>query len=472
MGILFFSVLLIAFTKIQASTICNTSAIGACKSPEAAIRCIASDDQPLLEKLHALKEKRLLVFSPNEKCLKALRTGGVNIEDNIITYRNIKHPNCYSYLHKCIFDPAKKTLTPLNYKNNSLPFNGSLCTWMSSPQLSDIPFNQLVLPGAHDALTSTITAKSQFAPDAPAFMKKLHGPLKTIIANWARAQAYSVRDLLNLGVRYLDVRVANNNGEFWSIHSLYGENFENSLLQVSEFLHRNPQEIIVIDIQNLEASEQNRHSDCMNLDKLISDTLFSYDETSEGFELVNSVRVTDPSIIKSKTATKDDITRKLKDIQNSKVRVFIFVRREQFPNLNFDNNGVAIGAYGINYIDRNYVESKWHNVAEKISMETKIFTQLAERDLDLQRHEKLLVLQVQPTPATEEIVKGLLPIGVRSLEDLANKWNKDPEFIKSCEHFVHQSQGGIVMLDFMDEATNRTIIGFNKHTEGIDPPIP
>jgi hypothetical protein len=474
--ILVFSILLIACAKIQASLVCSASGIGSCKSPAAAYMCIANDDKPLFNQLLKLKEKRLLVISPAEKCLKALRTGSVNPADNVIQFNNIKHPNCYANLHKCIFDPASKTFTPLNSQNSSSPFMGALNRWMGSPHINTVPFNQLVLPGAHDALTSSINSNREFSPDAPAFMTKLHGPLKAIVSNWARAQSYSAGQLLNLGVRYMDVRVANRNGEFWTIHSLYGEPFESSLLQVRNFLDENPQEIIVIDIQNLESSAQDRHLDGVDLDELISQILFSNTapaETVEGFELVaHHAAGIDSSKAARSTATTNDITQTVKDIQDKGVRVFIFVRKEQLPNLIFDNQGVARGAHQINYIDRSYLESRWHNVADKLLMETKIFTQLAERELDAQRHNKLLVLQVQPTPATEEIVRGLMPIpGVRSLEDLARKWNKDPGFMNSCEHFVRQSNGAVIMLDFMDEETSRMIIGFN-HRRNADLPIP
>ena len=105
-------------------------------------------------------------------------------------------------------------------------------SWMhdTRPHIEDKTLTQISIPGAHDTCTSRIHAEtSELCPDAPDIVKKLAtwpgiaSVLKKITAGWSRAQSHTVAELLDIGVRYLDVRICSKGDEIWTVHGMYSE---------------------------------------------------------------------------------------------------------------------------------------------------------------------------------------------------------------------------------------------------------
>lgn len=119
--------------------------------------------------------------------------------------------------------------------------------------------SELALPGAHDAATSTISWKSTIAEGhgLPPALNNLRYIgvgfiVNKVIAAWSRAQGASVQGLLNMGVRYLDLRLVRKTSDrsIWTAHGLYGEPLEGVLRAVAAFLAASPTEVVIVDIQD------------------------------------------------------------------------------------------------------------------------------------------------------------------------------------------------------------------------------
>ncbi len=115
----------------------------------------------------------------------------------------------------------------------------------------------LVLPGTHDSATCDINLSSPIDPNAD--LKKLVAlqyvpylaPVATsMMARWARNQAFDIATQLAAGIRYLDLRVAEMNGEYWTVHSMLGTRLANMLREVAQFLAAHPKEVVILDFNH------------------------------------------------------------------------------------------------------------------------------------------------------------------------------------------------------------------------------
>ena len=88
---------------------------------------------------------------------------------------------------------------------------------------------ELMLPGSHDAGTYSY-------------------PLRTFViaSDWFQTQDFSFYEQLMHGVRYIDVRVAEMDGEFVLIHMFKCVNMREALLDVRRFLQEHPTEVVVL----------------------------------------------------------------------------------------------------------------------------------------------------------------------------------------------------------------------------------
>lgn len=126
--------------------------------------------------------------------------------------------------------------------------------WMEElgPQLAKKTLRQLVIPGAHDAGTSPITEKSEWSPDIGA-LSPLRKLPKYRVAEWSRAQGWTVYQQLMYGIRYLDLRVAKDDvkGRFYFTHTLLGDFVEERIYNIRSFLSVHTKEIVILDFQHL-----------------------------------------------------------------------------------------------------------------------------------------------------------------------------------------------------------------------------
>ncbi|EYB89531.1 hypothetical protein Y032_0230g2940 [Ancylostoma ceylanicum] len=139
----------------------------------------------------------------------------------------------------------------------------SLANWMASlpPELTSRPICSLKIPGSHDSgATQSLNQKLPVANDESASIRRLgKAPcVRRGIKRWAVTQSYSIREQLDLGVRYLDLRVSyppakvrESSSDFRLIHALYGPKLQDVLQEVVDFLQTNTKEVILLDMNHL-----------------------------------------------------------------------------------------------------------------------------------------------------------------------------------------------------------------------------
>ncbi len=114
----------------------------------------------------------------------------------------------------------------------------------------NVPINKIALLGAHDSLSYDINYYSMpnSSEDTPSNNKFLYDIGKGFIARMSKAQADDVYAQLNAGVRYIDARITNIDGNFYTSHGLVSGLLEKSLVQILKFLDENPGEYIIFHI--------------------------------------------------------------------------------------------------------------------------------------------------------------------------------------------------------------------------------
>lgn len=114
----------------------------------------------------------------------------------------------------------------------------------------NVPINKIALLGAHDSLSYDINYHSMpnSSEDTASNNKFLYNVGRGFIVRLSRAQAHDVYAQLNAGVRYVDARITNIDGTFYTSHGLVSGLLEKSLLQILKFLDENPGEYIIFHI--------------------------------------------------------------------------------------------------------------------------------------------------------------------------------------------------------------------------------
>lgn len=130
-------------------------------------------------------------------------------------------------------------------------------TWMSdnAALLGKKQLNEITLPGAHDAGTFAISAsknqginlggENASSPDSKKVKRIL--AFGSVFSDWAKTQERTTAEMLNDGIRYLDIRVCvDNKGVLMTCHGVYGASLESILDDVKNFTDKNPREIVLL----------------------------------------------------------------------------------------------------------------------------------------------------------------------------------------------------------------------------------
>ncbi|XP_058794322.1 PI-PLC X domain-containing protein 3 [Phymastichus coffea] len=149
--------------------------------------------------------------------------------------------------------------------------------WMTRlpPKLKALPIIQLAIPGSHNTMTYTIEKNNDIGPDEPVPIRnigrRLSIVIKPIIFNWSINQEENVKDQLDGGIRYLDLRVATKPGDnnIYFLHGLYGDNISQPLHIVNEWLNQHPNEVIIVDFQHFYNFDEANHRSLINQIKFI-----------------------------------------------------------------------------------------------------------------------------------------------------------------------------------------------------------
>jgi hypothetical protein len=136
----------------------------------------------------------------------------------------------------------------------------SNANWMQShwSQLADKPLTQLCLPGTHDSGTFELH-ENTLAPDASSTIQKLFNYADTdedatgvrdYIKSMATSQSSSMSmyEQLANGIRYIDLRVCQVDGSYYTCHSLVGDPIPELLQDIYRFLSENPVEVVFVKV--------------------------------------------------------------------------------------------------------------------------------------------------------------------------------------------------------------------------------
>ncbi len=115
--------------------------------------------------------------------------------------------------------------------------------------------NEIAIPGAHDAGTFAIVIPKGSglfgiddgltSPDNSSAKKWLS--ITGVFSKWAKTQERTTTQMLDDGIRYLDIRVCvNNKGILMTCHGLYGASVESILDDVNAFSAKYPKEVILL----------------------------------------------------------------------------------------------------------------------------------------------------------------------------------------------------------------------------------
>jgi hypothetical protein len=137
-------------------------------------------------------------------------------------------------------------------------------TWMADtmPQIGDVPLCRVALPGTHDSGTYGMTMASALDPynegarlrvvnAAERVAQQRETSARELIFLWSKAQDLSISDQLQAGIRYLDLRVSLVGSTYVLGHVLICGTLEDALQQILMFTQRNPDELIIVDVNHL-----------------------------------------------------------------------------------------------------------------------------------------------------------------------------------------------------------------------------
>lgn len=153
-------------------------------------------------------------------------------------------------------------------KRNNIILNKELEYWMTqlSEALKNLPIIHLAIPGSHNTMTYTIKRHNDVGPDEPKYIRALGRYCsfvsKPIIFNWSITQHENIKDQLNGGIRYLDLRVATKptDANIYFVHGLYGSKIYQPLQEIAEWLSFHSNEIVILDFQHFYSFSEMDHS--------------------------------------------------------------------------------------------------------------------------------------------------------------------------------------------------------------------
>lgn len=341
-------------------------------------------------------------------------------------------------------------------QSKNLPFNSE--TWMRdwADYIGEKTLRDINIPGAHDAATSKITWKSKIAPaeDLPEALNNLRYAgvgfaINKIIAKWAKAQDHSIRELLDCGIRYLDLRITpknkskkkiaqvrefamnklhglfgqlnnepaekvNSTPEYYSVHGLYGESLKGILADVRAFLDQNPDEFIILDFQKITGG--------------INKYLYASIVAALGEERIGTV---------------EDLSHTLNELWEGKKRIFIFVKQDS------ENSALCLSR-------NDHLESHWPNASTAKEFNEKMrpyFKQFSKT--------KMTAIQAQLTPDNNSIIESLKPF-TKAPDDLKRLWkNWEGAVLSNLAEWYNITGGAIVQGDFVDANFAQKVVELN-----------
>ena len=276
---------------------------------------------------------------------------------------------------------------------------------------------ELVLPGTHDSGSYKITASSPPASDAPA----LYSHFGALAASWAKTQDLNLNRQLLDGIRYLDLRIDEHEGELVLIHGLVSCPLKPELLGVRDFARKHPREPVILDIQDMPPRSAHDELDGLFIE-LFSEHLYLSEDAPKTWSL-SSLWKSKKSLI---TLSPDDS----------------FARK------------------GPRYQHRKLLDNVWTNTRDIESLQQGLDARIGSRD-----RSRLQCAYLTFTPTSSTIARDRLR-GGRGLRGLSEKLFKLPgKWLPGwLDEGLHPN---IISVDFYDKtdvveaaiAANRRLLG-------------
>ncbi|KAL3853638.1 hypothetical protein ACJMK2_017168 [Sinanodonta woodiana] len=128
--------------------------------------------------------------------------------------------------------------------------------WMEvlPEHLTRVPLSCLAIPGSHNSGTSDLDPTLGIAVDQSKTVRSLGNCfcIIPVIHRWSKTQNLSIKQQLEAGIRYLDLRIAVHPGnmDFHFVHGLYGGLILPAMHEVRAFLENNKWEIVILDFNH------------------------------------------------------------------------------------------------------------------------------------------------------------------------------------------------------------------------------
>ena len=110
----------------------------------------------------------------------------------------------------------------------------------SNNNFGNIKVTQISMLGSHDALANGIcysskpdTTRQKVKHDNYAANPLINILAKGLVVRMSKAQSQNIYEQLKAGVRFIDVRISDIDGEFYNCHGVISDRFENNLLYAS-----------------------------------------------------------------------------------------------------------------------------------------------------------------------------------------------------------------------------------------------
>jgi hypothetical protein len=309
------------------------------------------------------------------------------------------------------------------------PAQAGTADWMQeiAPFISNKSLLQIAIPGTHNSATYHL--EHEFGP-MQGIVSQLNllnmvgvGFIITSIARlWSKCQENTIREQLEDGYRFLDLRVTYRESEkqFYTVHGLYGPSLKHVLEQIASFLADHPQEIVIVQVGDLAYMPgEGRHT-----------------------QLIDELR----AAFRDRLVTKNlGIDVPIQALWAARKNVILI----------YDDKTEAAKHDDV-FSRYSALDSYWPDERLTTGLKAKLDENLSRKDTN-----RLHVAQAVLTPNIETIKEGLT-IGAgynRSLRDLAQTVkNEFPSWLESWKH----QEPNIIIVDFGDRATAESIFGLSR----------
>ncbi len=149
-------------------------------------------------------------------------------------------------------------IVSINHNDSTNNYNN----WMKENLDNDIHLIDIKMLGAHDAFSSDINFLSSPDISADSIMKGIPGTLlKGYLVRQSVTQVTDVEGLLQNGVRYFDIRLTYNEGNWNTKHNYISSDFYVIIADFINYLETYHGEFLILDFQHIDGLDYNNNED-------------------------------------------------------------------------------------------------------------------------------------------------------------------------------------------------------------------